>query len=875
MLLTRTAPGPPGNFDLRGGLVERVLVALATPERSSVILVGPRDVGKTALVHEIARRLVTGAVPPALAGAELWRISANDLIADARYTGMWQGRGRLLIQHAKTTRAIFAMGDPVAIVDAGRWSQSDNNLGRLLKPYVENGEVTLICECTSDEFAAAHRHEPGFVNAFPRVDIAEPSTSEAQAILDRTARRIERAQSIGIDAEAVGAALDLTKRFEPYRGLPGKAVRLLEETANAMAATGTERVTRADVVQAFTARTGLPVALLSDEVPIRASEVAEHFQARVLGQAEAVECVTDLVMVLKAALNDVEKPLGTFLFMGPTGLGKTELAKALAEFLFGSRARLVRLDMGEYSTGDAVQRLAGTTWGRQTEGELTRRVQEQPFCVVLLDEIEKAQWSAFDALLAVAGEGRLTDAAGQTADFRSAILIMTSNLGANRQESAALGFTAGEDADAAASASQRGYIDAAERFFRPEFFNRLDRIVVFRPLMRDTVRRIAQREVGRLLLREGIVRQQLVVEVDETAINLLAERGFHPSYGARPLQREIERAVIHPLARLLVERRPPAGDLIQVTVDAGRIQVDVRRVTLPEPSPKPPSRHEPAFDGRLVRTAGQVDALIAEIEAEDATSVVRGLRAELSHLVLRTNDPDFWDDASQARASMSRTYEVQRVLDRWDALRERASGLAELARHMRSARDRRRLPELRSAIADIEARLELLRLELGGASLAGGVSDAVVKVFALGPDGVGWANELLAMYRAWAGRTDRDAVVDRDRDGAPALRISGPASYELLVTEVGLHRRVLGEGRTMQARVVVARAEVGAPTHEERTIDYRAVIVRVYDEARRQVRDPRTGVQVRNPQTVLQEGRIDAFLLGAIRTRHRDSSTSQ
>jgi ATP-dependent Clp protease ATP-binding subunit ClpA len=223
-LTARAKEGRLGQLDRRDALVERVLVALASPGRSSVMLVGPRDVGKTALVHDVARRLASEAVPPVLRGRPLWRISANELIAGATYTGMWQDRVRVVIARGRADGTIFAMGDPDAIVDAGRWSKSDNNMARSLRPYVENGELSLICECTPEVFAAAHRSEPSFVDAFHRIDVPEPSVEDAGEILIDAARRIEAGQAVEIDGDALAAALELTRRFEPYRALPGKAL---------------------------------------------------------------------------------------------------------------------------------------------------------------------------------------------------------------------------------------------------------------------------------------------------------------------------------------------------------------------------------------------------------------------------------------------------------------------------------------------------------------------------------------------------------------------------------------------------------------------------------------------------------------------------
>jgi len=860
--LTAAAGAADRGVDHREEVVLAVLAALASTGRSSVILVGPPDVGKTAVVYEVARRLSTGQVPAELAGRPLWRVTANELIAGAQYTGQWQQRGRELVAQARELHAIVAMGDPTGVVAAGRWSESDNNLSRLLRPHMEDGRLTLICECTAEGLAAARIKEPSFIETFRRIDVPEPSIERTQEIIASTARRFHAVFGVRADESALAAAIEFPRRFERYRSFPGKAVRLLEETVRSAVATSSDQVTRTDVAEDFTARTGLPLALLSDDVPLRVHDVTEHFEARVLGQPDAVRAMVDLVIVLKAALNDPQKPLGSFLFVGPTGVGKTELAKALAELLFGSRDRVIRLDMGEYAAADAVQKLVGTPWDSEDSGELTRRVREQPFCVVLLDEIEKAHRTVFDVLLGVLGEGRLTDAAGRTADMRSAIIIMTSNLGAEGQRSGALGFTSAAGTEGEVQRLRAHYTEQVERFFRPEFFNRIDRLIVFDPLDEDAVRRIARRELGRLLMREGILRRQLLVEVDEPVVHELAVRGFHPRYGARPLQRVIERAIINPLAARLIERRAGPGDLVWVRLRDGGIDVDVQPVTTPERRLREHEKPQPAADVTLVRATEAARALAQLIEKEESLPVVTGVRTELSDLVTRTHGPDFWDVPADARRTLARVYELQRVLDSLTGLRERAQGLAELGRQLRMAKDRRRLPELRQALDQIEGRLELVRLELAGAALHGGSGTAVVRVTALGPHAEGWARELLEMYVAWAERTGREASTPHESDGGIDVRIDGRSSRELLEPEGGLHRLVPRKGDALMARVVVT-----ALGEERRPAAEVPVLVRVYEESRRQVRDPRTGTYVKDPAKVLREGRIDPFLIAAIGLR--------
>src|SRR5262249_13389409 len=359
-LTARAREGRLASLDRRDELVERLLGVLASEDRSSALLVGPRDVGKTTLVYELARRIATGDVPKPLAGRDVWRIPANELIAGARYTGMWQDRARRLVAEARDTSAVLFMGDPVAIVDAGRWSESDNNIARFLRTYVETGEITVICEATQDTLTAAHVKEPSFVDAFHRIDVGEPPPEQALDILRDAAARLGDRLSVAIDETAVAAAVGLTRRYEPYRSLPGKAVHLLEESAQAAVSGARDATQREDVVAAFARRSGLPHAMLSDEVPLDLGAARVFFEERVLGQPEAIDAVLELLGVVKAGLNAPDKPLGTFFFIGPTGVGKTELAKALAEFLFGNRDRLLRFDMGEFGARDALPRLIGT-----------------------------------------------------------------------------------------------------------------------------------------------------------------------------------------------------------------------------------------------------------------------------------------------------------------------------------------------------------------------------------------------------------------------------------------------------------------------------------------------------------------------------------
>ena len=898
-LTEQAANGRLGRADRRDTLVERVIAVLASEHQRSVMLVGPPAVGKTALMHEVVARIGEGRVPDALNQRDVWHVTANNLISGHRTVGDWQAIIQQLLRELREGKQILVMGDPYAIAVAGRWSGSDNNMSRFLRGYIESGEISVVCETTPEGFASTARLEPSFMHAFVRIDVPPTDEPDTLAILQAAARRVEVARNLRVTTDALQAVLDLTRRFLPYRAFPGKAAAFLETMTRDALPTGEQAATprtldRGDAITSFTAMTGLPKFLLSDTLPMRVDEVRNFFEQRLLGQPEAVGAMVELITVIKAGLNDPHKPLGSFFFVGPTGVGKTEAAKVLAEFLFSSRERMVRFDMSEYAAEDALPRLIGSAWRPEDEGELTRRVREQPFCVLLLDELEKAHPKIFDALLGVLGEGRLTDAQGQTVDFRNAIIIMTSNLGAHRKAMRPPGFDtrtpASDDGD---EQLQAHFEKQAEGFFRPEFYNRIDRVVAFRALTPEAIERITRRELGKLLMREGIVRRNLLVEIDDAVIALLAARGFDPQYGARPLQREIERALIVPLAQAVVARSGGDGHLLRFSVRDNRISLSFVVVDAPETGAE---TSEPSPDRRLEHDLNAVVRTLAELQAhlagEEATPITRRLRDEMSALLVHTHAPTFWDDPAAAKNVLGRIYHLERVLKRLDAVRDRAETLQERAHQIRRHRDKRSVPELARDVGRLESELSYVQIELAGAGAGGQHDHALVRVQGIGRESGDWADELLAMYRAWAGRKDYEytevGIVEDNDDRAgnlPAagslLLLHGPGVYDVLRGEAGIHR--LDRGTEARVRSLARVTVLAAPEPHEASDPAQAAlahlltarvgdqdgdggIVRVYREGRQRfVKDPHTGVRVNDLHAVLREGQIDSFLLARLR----------
>ena len=546
---------------------------LARSKKNNPLLLGDAGVGKTAVVEGLAYAIAEGTAPQSLLNRRIVQIEIGTLVAGTSLRGQFEERLIGIVDEVKRAHNVILFIDEIhTIVGAGDTIDSNLDAANILKPALARGELVCIGATTHEEFRRAIAQDPALERRFRTVDIEEPSEQDTLAILTGQKERLEEHHGVQIRSEALEAAVRMSVRYLPDRRLPDKAIDLLDEACTRViirTVPPDEENTDADgdiyvgveiIADVLSDWTGIPISDLTADERQRLANLEKSLLERVIGQDEAVKTVAAAIKTARAGLGDPNRPVGAFLFLGPSGVGKTELGLALAENLFGDEEAILRLDMSEFHDSHTVARLIGAPPGykdAQRGGQLTDGLRRRPYSVVLLDEVEKAAPEVFDIFLQVFDEGRLSDARGGKVDARHAVFIMTSNIG-TQESSKAVGFTASQNR----SDSFRAHLG---QFFRPEFLNRVDEVIIFNPLSEAIVSLILDKEMRDL--HQRLEAQNLTLELTEEARQFILSKGFDPVNGARPLRRAIERYVTRPLSARIVEDSFESGVTIEAHIE--------------------------------------------------------------------------------------------------------------------------------------------------------------------------------------------------------------------------------------------------------------------------------------------------------------------
>jgi ATP-dependent Clp protease ATP-binding subunit ClpC len=624
----------------RAQAIRRVAQILSRRKKNNPVLIGEPGVGKTAIVEGLAQRMVSGDVPDMLKDRELLQLDLAAMIAGSKFRGEFEERLKAVIREIEQAkgRVIVFIDELHTIVRAGAVEGGSLDAANILKPTLARGTFQVIGATTLDEYRENIEEDAALERRFQKVFIEEPDTDETIAILEGLRPKLEAHHKTKITEAALSSAARLSSRYIGDRFLPDKAIDLIDEAASKLRVDRsfapeikdlTEKIERIekqipnvdaktakelkrrltqlqqekikgeaerekrrtaenvvdadDIAEVISQWTGVPVEQMFAEERERLAHMEDHLHKRVIDQEDAIKAIANAVRRSRAGLKDVKRPIGSFLFLGPTGVGKTELSRALAEFLFGDENALLRLDMSEYMEKHTVSRLIGAPpgyVGYEEGGQLTEAVRRRPYQVILLDEIEKAHRDVFNVLLQVLDDGRLTDGHGRTVDLKNTLIIMTSNLGSELINARVpqLGFDAGNEAhESTYQEIRERVLGQVKTFFRPEFINRLDGLIVFKPLTKEHLMKIVDLKLD--ILQKQLLEQEITIELTPAAKTLLADKGYNPLYGARPLQRVIQDEIENELALQIVDSKLNEGDKVWVDAEGGHFKIKAEKDT--------------------------------------------------------------------------------------------------------------------------------------------------------------------------------------------------------------------------------------------------------------------------------------------------------
>jgi ATP-dependent Clp protease ATP-binding subunit ClpC len=764
----------------------------ALTRKRSLLLVGPPGVGKSAVVDAVARRLKKET------GASIRRLTTTQILAGTRFIGDWQTKLTHLMTGAEKSNSVLDIVDAWNLSSVGQTAQSDNNLFDAMRPWLSGGRLRLIGEMTDEQLQQVTR-VPSFTSFFEIVRVEPLAENQLRQIVEREAARIE----LPLPHDARERLFQLSETFSPASAGPGPALDLVRKLRDyrqeKIAAGEPAEVTPLFAEKVFAIHSGLPLFVVSRTETKSAAEIRDWFRDRIIGQEAAIEAVVEMIAFYKARLHDKNKPIGSFLFVGPTGVGKTELARCLAEFFFGSERRMLRFDMSEFADYNSFERLIGPlNASTPRPARLIDPVRLQPFQVLLFDELEKAHRNVLDLFLQLLDEGRLTTPQGETVSFRNTIIIATSNAGAVEGMTSAIGFGGqgdGYDADKA--------LRAIESQFRPEFINRFQHVVLFHPLTREQAACIARIDLKGILKRDGIAMQNLMVDVHDDVIDHVLAVGFNPRYGARGIKRELRRLVVLPIATLLMERALPPGTLIDVRIIDGRVRA--RAVDTPE-SVEARVKQIPARirSGERVTVDGvrtRIEAARTACATLAAARDLPRLREEVDRVDAERMGRAFWDEPDEAARILARQTRSLETITRIERLQ---NSVDDLTQAFKQGATRADLAAVGNNLLQVESALATAKRELVAMG-PDGYWDALMEISPVGPSGEA-RDFLFGIYRDWAQERRLELEMLREpmsADEPIALAFKGHFAHGYLALEAG-HHRLRRHGRSSMARVELA-----------------------------------------------------------------------
>ena len=732
----------------REKLIDRVIESL--DRNRSVLLTGSEGIGKSAVIYGVAHRLA--AQPSKRTKRRMIELSTGEALSGTKFLGEWESKAAEVVERATASRTVVYYTDIWNMPFTGKSSNNPSNLFDFYQPSMNEHGLLLIGEL-SPELLIKAQSTPGFLQMFDLISV-EPLTKAETADVVKSRSIALRLSMTDITLERVA---EVCTQFLSTSEGPRQPLRLLERLKhyeNEKRALGeSEEMTPAFVDKVFSIYSGLPLFVINNRQTLKVSEIRKWFRERVIGQELAIEAIVESIVMFKAAINDPDKPLGAFLFVGPTGVGKTELAKALAIFLFGSERRLLRFDMSEFSDYHSFQMLVGDPGKPDTPARLTEPVIQQPFQVVLIDELEKGHANIRDLLLQILDEGRLSDAKGKVASFRNTFVIVTSNVGAREASRRRVGFG---DGNAEVDSNEK-LREGLEAFFRPEFLNRFQNIVPFHPLRREHVERIVRKEIALVLGRRGISARNIAVDLTDSIIEQVSEQGYDARYGARALKREIERQVVMPIATVLAEQDLAPGSILKLDTRsakkgfAGDSSGTSVRVLNTEQS-KAHKKSQKAVKGtdglnidrptllaRLKESRQKIKSINQSLEES-------GFKKNLQSLEEHREDPTLWENVDRAnriitdldmyRAASNR---IERLHDRLTELRET---LTETCSRDTITLTDKRLRMLNETIQTVHRELVSIGFDKP--------HDVIIEINPIGGSYAAQRNALYEIYKGWA-----------------------------------------------------------------------------------------------------------------------------